>query len=89
MVLRFMHFLAFCITIAFSVPDTPCTKRRAAETAYCGIFLGCFIVSCEADGSFSPTQCYGSIGTEIGIEFIYSYLLNAIVYMLLKAFAGV
>ena len=63
-----MHFLAFRITVAISVPDTLCTRRKANETARCAGLLGCFVVSCEADGSFSPEQCSGSTGIESNVS---------------------
>ena len=64
----FYVFVAFHITAAISVPDTPCTRRRANETKACaGSLAGCFIVSCEADGSFTPRQCSGSTGIESNV----------------------
>ena len=59
------YFYVFVVTVAISMLDTPCTRRKATETAQCGGDIGCFIVSCEADGSFSPKQCDDSTGIEI------------------------
>ena len=67
-ILLVMHFLAFHITVAISVPDTVCTRKRASETAQCAGRIGCFITSCEADGSFSEPQCSGSTGMKSNLS---------------------
>eukprot|EP00463_Aulacantha_scolymantha_P000963 TRINITY_DN1658_c0_g1_i1.p1 TRINITY_DN1658_c0_g1~~TRINITY_DN1658_c0_g1_i1.p1 ORF type:complete len:501 (+),score=79.79 TRINITY_DN1658_c0_g1_i1:717-2219(+) len=41
--------------------ETPCLQTKALDMRNCGGRLGCKITQCEADGSFSPQQCHGSI----------------------------
>jgi hypothetical protein len=52
---------------------TACRARRGAEQAECAGKIGCFITQCDADGTFSAVQRFGSTGqcwcvTEDGAE---------------------
>jgi len=41
---------------------TTCEKKRRLDKSLCGEKVGCFITTCESDGSFAPRQCHGSTG---------------------------
>jgi len=50
-----------------------CSVRKQAELVACGGKIGCFVSQCDADGSFSPIQRWGSTGScwcvdELGVE---------------------
>lgn len=38
--------------------STKCLRRQQRQLRNCGMNLGCFVYSCEADGSFTTKQCY-------------------------------
>jgi len=44
-----------------SEPKTACEQQHQKYVSKCADKAGCFIVTCEADGSFSPRQCHGSM----------------------------
>ncbi|XP_062512900.1 SCO-spondin-like [Corticium candelabrum] len=42
--------------------ETPCDQLRNNQTTTCHGLIGCFVTSCEPDGSFSSQQCHPSTG---------------------------
>ncbi|XP_062513326.1 von Willebrand factor-like isoform X2 [Corticium candelabrum] len=42
--------------------ETPCDQLRSNQTTTCNGLIGCFVTSCEPDGSFSSQQCHPSTG---------------------------
>ena len=48
------------LSIENSLPKTACQKRAAAEKKKCVGLRGCFVTSCNKDGTFPSKQCHMS-----------------------------
>ncbi|XP_065841262.1 tomoregulin-1-like [Oscarella lobularis] len=48
--------------VEVEMPLTPCQMKRAEDKARCSDMIGCGIVECDPDGSFSASQCHPSTG---------------------------
>ena len=49
-------------TVAGLTPKTACQKRASSEKKKCAGLIGCFITSCNKDGTFPSKQCSSSSG---------------------------
>ncbi|XP_065841283.1 equistatin-like isoform X2 [Oscarella lobularis] len=48
--------------VEVEMPLTPCQMKRAKDWVKCSGMIGCSIIACDPDGSFSAKQCHPSTG---------------------------